>query len=85
MSIPTTGELRFSAIGTEFQDTHPIRLSHYFKNIPTIDTTHINTENYPLSPFPDSFNEFRLSLFRGKEKDIVLEESYPYQSNIYYN
>lgn len=77
MPIPTTGELRFSAIGTEFQDTHPIQLSHYFKNITTIDTSHINTENYPNSPFPDTFNEFRLSLFRGKEKNIVFVEPSP--------
>ena len=63
MPVPSSGEVRFSAIGTEFEDSNPIRLSHYFKNILTVNTNHI-------SSFPNSFNEFRLSLFRGKEKFI---------------
>lgn len=71
MPVPTTGELRFSAIATEFQDTHPIRLSHYFKNNSVINTSHI-------SSFPNTYNEFRLSLFYGKDNnsdgsDIVPE------------
>lgn len=72
-ALPTTGEIRFSAIGTEFSDpysltdnTKTIRLSHYYKNIQDITTNHINT-------FPDSFDEFRLISFRGKERFI--EES----------
>jgi len=67
-ALPTTGEIRFSAIGTEFSDpysltdsTKTIRLSHYYKNIQDITTNHINT-------FPDSFDEFRLISFRGKER-----------------
>lgn len=69
-ALPTTGEIRFSAIGTEFSDpysltdnTKTIRLSHYYKNIQDITTNHINT-------FPDSFDEFRLISFRGKERFI---------------
>jgi hypothetical protein len=72
-ALPTTGEIRFSAIGTEFSDpysltdnTKTIRLSHYYKNIQDIPTNHIDT-------FPNTFNEFRLTLFRGKERFI--EES----------
>lgn len=72
-ALPTTGEIRFSAIGTEFEDeysltdnTKTIRLSHYYANIQDIPTNHINT-------FPDSFNEFKLSLFHGKAKFV--EES----------
>lgn len=69
MPVPTTGELRFSAIATEFQDTHPIRLSHYFKNNSVINTSHI-------SSFPNTYNEFRLSFFYGVQKDVIVE-SYP--------
>lgn len=72
-ALPTTGEIRFSAIGTEFSDPYSltdsartIRLSHYYKNIQDIPTNHIST-------FPDSFNRFNLALFRGKERFI--EES----------
>lgn len=72
--LPTTGEIRFSAIGTEFEDEYSltdnnktIRLSHYYANIQDIPTNHINT-------FPDSFNEFKLSLFHGKAK-FVEEDS----------
>jgi len=68
--LPTTGEMRFSAIGTEFSDPYSltdsaktIRLSHYFKNIQHIPTSHINT-------FPNSFDKFKLSLFRGKQRFI---------------
>jgi len=64
MPVPDTNEVRFSAIGTEFQDSNPIRLSHYFRNISTVDTSHI-------SSFPNSFNEFRISSFRGKEKEYI--------------
>lgn len=61
MPVPDTGELRFSVIATEFEDDNPIRLSHYFKNVTTVDTSYI-------SSFPNTFNEFKLSLFRGKKK-----------------
>lgn len=68
MGIAEFGEIRFSAIGTEFSDpysltdsTKTIRLSHYYKNIQDIPTNHINT-------FTNSFDEFRLILFRGKKK-----------------
>ncbi|MDB4613934.1 hypothetical protein OAH43_00215 [bacterium] len=72
-ALPTTGEIRFSAIGTEFSDpysltdsTKTVRLSHYYKNIQDITTNHINT-------FPDSFESFRLISFRGKERFIEQE------------
>lgn len=61
-ALPTTGEMRFSAIRDEFNDINPVTLSHYYKDIEDIATNHIDT-------FPDSFNEFRLTLFRGKEKE----------------
>ena len=73
LGIAEFGEIRFSAIGTEFSDpysltdsTQTIRLSHYYKNIQDIPTNHINT-------FPNSFDEFRLILFHGKKRFI--EES----------
>jgi hypothetical protein len=84
-ALPTTGEIRFSAIGTEFSDpysetdsTKTIRLSHYYTNIPSvggndgIDTTHLATDANPpvQDPFPMSFNPFSLELFRGKERFI---------------
>tara|TARA_B110000114_G_C14974522_1_gene349895 strand:+ start:60 stop:869 length:810 start_codon:yes stop_codon:yes gene_type:complete len=84
-ALPTTGEIRFSAIGTEFSDpysltdsTKTIRLSHYYTNIPIvggndgIDTTHLATDANPpvQDPFPISFNPFSLELFRGKERFI---------------
>lgn len=69
MPVPDTGELRFSAIATEFEDSYPIRLSDYFKdNNSTIDTSHI-------SSFPDTGNLFRLSLFRGKQRDSDVIET----------
>jgi hypothetical protein len=66
MPVPDTDEVRFSAIATEFQDSHPIRLSHYFKNNSVINTSHI-------SSFPDKGNQFRLTLFRGKQRynDVI--------------
>ena len=67
--LPMTGEIKFSAIGQEFEDeysltddTKTIRLSHYYKDINHIPTNHI-------SKFPTTFNPFKLSLFRGEENE----------------
>jgi hypothetical protein len=69
MPMPDVGdELRFSRIGTEFEDSNPIRLSHYFKNNSVINTSHI-------SSFPDTYNEFKLSFFYGVSKEVVVDSS----------
>tara|TARA_B110000259_G_scaffold187677_1_gene242804 strand:- start:5342 stop:6112 length:771 start_codon:yes stop_codon:yes gene_type:complete len=84
-ALPTTGEIRFSAIGTEFSDpysltdsTKTIRLSHYYTNIPDIKTTHLAVDYNPPTPDPpfptqlpnNDYPLFKLSFFRGKERFI---------------
>ena len=84
-ALPTTGEIRFSAIGTEFSDpysltdsTKTIRLSHYYTNIPDIKTTHLAVDYNPPPPDPPfptqlpnkDYPLFKLSFFRGKERFI---------------
>ena len=77
--LPMIGKIRFSDIGTVFSDpysltdsTKTIRLSHYYTNIQDINTSHLAVDYNPPhpSPFPYSFDEFRLILFRGKKRFI---------------
>lgn len=53
-ALPTNGEIRFSAIGTEFSVPYSltdspktIRLSHYYANIQDIKTSHLGADATP--------------------------------------
>lgn len=61
--VPSTGEVRFSKLQEIFGGTNPIQFSEYFANASANFTTGV-------TGIPNTGSEMRVSLFRGKGKNV---------------
>lgn len=75
MVIPSTGQISFLDVQTEFGGDNPIILSEYYSDATTGYTS-------SLTEFPNIGEPISLSLFRGKQKLVIVQDySWEYGSD----